>query len=57
MSTVWSNRRLLIITMLDGGTVDQLRKPIQGKMMKIETLPVAPKGADVKLSAFPVFWG
>ena len=57
MSTVWSNRRLVIIAMLSGDMVDLLHKPIRGKMMKIETSPVAHKGADVKLSAFPVFWG
>ena len=54
---MWPNHRQCIISTLSGGAVGQFCEMIGGKITKMETSSVLDKGADAKLSNFPMFWG
>ena len=54
-STVWSNCRQGIITILVGGTVGWFWEPIRGFRIKVETSPVASKIAGADLPTLPIF--
>ena len=43
--------------MLIGGAAGRFRETIRGERKRVESSPVAPNGADAKLSTLPVFWG